>query len=161
MRAMLWAAALMALAILGYGEPSRAADKEEGITAFLRGDYETAFEALEPIARDGDFQAQFLVGEMLLKGLGIEQNMGAAFDWFKLAAEAGHAQAQANLGSMLALGLVRERNMPAAYYWWILSAVWTRTELQSDAFNALSEVASILTEEEKKALGLEAKDAWR
>jgi hypothetical protein len=158
---MLWAATLAAIAILGWADPSRAAGKEEGIAAFLQGDYGSALDVLEPVAREGDFEAQFLVGEMLLKGLGTKQDIGGAFDWYKKAAEAGHAQAQANLGSLMALGLVGERNMPAAYYWWILSAVWTRTELQGDGFSALSEVASILTQEEKRALALEAKQVWR
>ena len=150
-------AALMTTA--GVGRPL-AADLDEGIAAYRAGDYAQAQKKLEPLAQDGDFSAQYYMGEMSLRGQGVELNIDRAFDWFLKAATSGHAQAQANVGSMIALGLGEKRDMATAYYWLILSAVWTDTPLKQNALVALGEVAPLLTPEEKKSLGDVAARVW-
>ena len=51
-------------------------------------------------AEQGDVAAQFNLGWMHHKGLGVAQNHEAARKWYSLAAKQGHADAQFNLGSI-------------------------------------------------------------
>ena len=140
---------------------SSAADRKKGIAAYLDGNYDMAMQELRPVAEEGDLNAQFLVGEMYFKGLGTDRDFAKAFDWYFKAAQSGHAQAQANIGSMIALGLEQTRNMSTAYYWLILSAIWTDTDLKTSAYNALSDVAPLLTPEEKDTIAARASNVWR
>lgn len=78
--AWILSAVLLALA----GRPANA-DFAEGFAAFQAADYEAAWVALEPVAEAGDKRAQFLLGEMLLKGLGREADQFAAAGWFHMA----------------------------------------------------------------------------
>lgn len=55
-------------------------------------------------ARDGDLEAQALLGQILLDGHGIEQDVGLALTWFGIAAERGHAMARNMLGRCLEHG---------------------------------------------------------
>ena len=78
-------AAAIALA-LGLIAPSAAANEfVDGFAAFQAEDYETAWTVLEPVADSGDRRAQFLMGEMLLKGLGREVDPFEAAGWFQKA----------------------------------------------------------------------------
>ena len=100
----IWIALFLALALTGEGR-ALAAGLDDGIAAYRSGDYAKARELLGPLAEKGDYNAQFHMGEMTLKGLGGEASVDDAFGWYLKAATAGHAQAQANVGSMIALGL--------------------------------------------------------
>ena len=105
----IWIALLLALALTGEGR-ALAAGLDDGIAAYRSGDYAKARELLGPLAEKGDYNAQFHMGEMTLKGLGGEASVDDAFGWYLKAATAGHAQAQANVGSMIALGLGEKRD---------------------------------------------------
>lgn len=61
------------------------ADFAEGFAAFQAEDYAGAWTLLAPEAEAGDRRAQFLLGEMLLKGLGREADTFAAAGWFQKA----------------------------------------------------------------------------
>ena len=44
---------------------------EEGLTAYVRGDYETALLCFRPLAEEGNSEAQFNLGNMYDKGKGV------------------------------------------------------------------------------------------
>lgn len=69
-------------------------------------------------ARDGDLEAQALLGQILLDGHGIEQNVGLALTWFGIAAERGHAMARNMLGRCLehGWGCAKDETAAAGHY---------------------------------------------
>ena len=73
-------------------------------SAYQRGFYLTAFALATKQAGLGDIHAQTLLGELYLKGNGVEQDMKEAANWFEIAAEKGDREAQFNLGMLYAQG---------------------------------------------------------
>ena len=61
----------------------------EGLAAYERGDYTTAYEEFLPIAEQGDAFAQFSLGIMYDNGEGVPQDYAEAVKWYRLAAEQG------------------------------------------------------------------------
>ena len=153
------AALTILLSLMTY--TARAADLQKGLDAYSNKDWDLAAKELEPVAIDGNFNAQFLLAELYLRGDGKEQNFERAFHWYFEASKSGHPQAQANAGSLLSLGLGVPREMPTAYYWWILSAIWTKNELTGGAFAALGEVAPLLNAEERELISSSGRAAWQ
>ena len=64
-----------------------------------------ALENLQPEADAGDPVAQYYLGEMHLRGRGVDQNFEQAAAWYEKAAIGGHADAQSAIGSLEMLGL--------------------------------------------------------
>ena len=54
---------------------------------------------------------------MFESGLGVEQNLTEAFNWFSRSAEQGDANGQCNLGRMYASGSGVEMDLVKAYQW--------------------------------------------
>ncbi len=77
---------------------------DEGIAAYLRGDYATAAQEFEKLAEEGHAGAQFNLGVMYYKGEGTPPNYAEAMKWYRRAAEQDHVDAQYNLGFMYANG---------------------------------------------------------
>jgi len=95
-----------------------AADLQKGLAAFNEGDYATAMAECQPLAEEGNVEAQFCVGRMYANGFGVDMNDELALKWYGLAAEAGHAEAQYSLGVMHANGWgVQMNDVPAAGYY--------------------------------------------
>jgi TPR repeat protein len=79
---------------------------QKGLTAYKSGDYATALRELEPLAKQGNADAQSKLGWMYETG-GFDQvpfNNKTAVRWYTLAAKQGNAESQFNLGSMYHLG---------------------------------------------------------
>ena len=74
------------------------ADFQAGQDAYDRGDYETAFKELQPLAKQGNALAQDNLGFLNSKGLGVPQDYTQSREWYRKAAEQGRAIAQHNLG---------------------------------------------------------------
>lgn len=74
--------------------------------------------ALILIAEQGDAQAQFRLGMMYRKGVGVAKNCEKAFKWLKKAAEQGHSNAQILLGTMYDSGEGVEQNEQEALKWY-------------------------------------------
>ncbi len=70
------------------------------MSAYELGDYARAFRMFEPLAADGNANAQFMLGLMHAQGQGIEQNFYEAAKMYRLAGNQGHTGAQVNLGSL-------------------------------------------------------------
>jgi len=76
--------------------PSRT--RHHQTTAVTGNDATTTFQRTLVSAKQGDAGAQFLVGQMYYKGLGVGKNDANAIRWYRLAAEQGNLQAQMRLG---------------------------------------------------------------
>ena len=82
--------------------------------AFQRGYFLTAFALALDRAEDGDAVAQTLLGEILMRGLGVKQDVKAAIDWYGLAAEKKDPEALYALGRIHLEGIGVERDSKAA-----------------------------------------------
>ena len=69
------------------------------------------------LAESGDTGAQFILGFLYFKGLGVPQNYAEAMKWYRKAADQGDDNAQFLLGSMYYLGKGVPRNFIKAYVW--------------------------------------------
>ena len=97
-------------------------DFQDGLDAQERKDYKTAYKLWLPLAEQGNAFAQFNLGLMYAKGLGVPQDYKEAVRWFRLAAEQGHAKAQYNLGLMYYNGQGVPQDYVLAHMWFNLSS---------------------------------------
>lgn len=80
------------------------ADLATGLAAFRAGDYGLALSQLQPLAKQGDAQAQFYVGVAYQKGWGVIADSDKAAAWYRRAAEQGMNKAQHNLALLYLRG---------------------------------------------------------
>jgi TPR repeat protein len=98
------AALVMAFTLLvTSGGASTAQDYQKGLQAYDKGDYATALREWGILAEQGNAKAQFNLGVMYAKGLGVSQDYKEAAKWFRKSAEQGHENAQYNLGLIYGL----------------------------------------------------------
>lgn len=105
-----------ALFVAALTAPAPAQD-DAGLAAYEAGDYESAARIWQDLADQGNTVAQFNLGGMYHKGLGVGQDTATAFRWFRMAAEQGHGSSQYNLGVMFANANGVERDYVKAYLW--------------------------------------------
>jgi TPR repeat protein len=70
---------------------------EDGMAAYNRGDYVPAIQVFRAMARQGNAEAQSLLGVMYRRGQGVKRNSARAFVWFTRAAAHGNAKARTEL----------------------------------------------------------------
>jgi TPR repeat protein len=70
---------------------------EDGMAAYNRGDYVPAIQVFRAMARQGNAEAQSLLGVMYRRGQGVKRNSARAFVWFTRAAARGNAKARTEL----------------------------------------------------------------
>lgn len=99
-----------------------ASELEDGFIAFKAGNYEQALRLWRPIAEKDNADAQYNLGILYMKGLGVEKNEKAAFIWYKRASANGNTDAMYNLGTMYNQGRVVIRSTKDAVKWWKKSA---------------------------------------
>ena len=87
----------MAVAVSSCNQPPPA-QILEGQRAALRGDGQTAYRLLRPLADQGEAEAQFALGLLYYRGLGVTRDPAAAVSWYRKAADQGYAKAQFRLG---------------------------------------------------------------
>ena len=104
------------------GTPAFSADFQKGLTAAQSGDFATALRKWEPLAKQGNADAQYNTGLIFYNGNGLPQNYIIAIKWFSLAAEQGYADAQNNLGFMYDIGLGVSQDYKTAMKWFTLAA---------------------------------------
>ena len=95
---------------------------KEGVAAYRRGDYGTAYREFKAFAERGHAKAQFALGVMYDKGQGVQKNPREAAVWYRKAAEQGNAGAQLNLGVMYDKGRGVPHDYVLAYMWFALAA---------------------------------------
>ena len=81
-----------AIAMQSYGQ-----SLDEGQRLFDAKEYEQAFLILRPLAEEGDPQAQYLLGFMYTKGVGVEEDLHVAARWHTAAADQNHTKAMIQL----------------------------------------------------------------
>ncbi len=81
-----------------------AADFAQGLDALDRGDYGVALREFRPLAEGGNARAEYRLGTMLAKGLGVPRDYKQSVQWLNKAAMRGNAHAQNDLGVLYDLG---------------------------------------------------------
>ncbi|KIC73583.1 hypothetical protein DB44_BC00110 [Candidatus Protochlamydia amoebophila] len=76
---------------------------------------ETLQERLTSLALEGDMNAQFKLGMLLMNG--EKEDCLKGVEWLEIAAEQGQVEAQLTLGKMYQIGLKVERNSLTSLYW--------------------------------------------
>ena len=99
-----------------------AQDFEIGFAAYNAGDYQVAINELLPLAKLGNPEAQFIVGEMYDGAKGVLEDDAEAVKWYHLASGQGHADAQNNLGVKYLDGDGVLQDYVTAYMWLNISA---------------------------------------
>ena len=94
------------------------ADFDEGIVAYQKGDYANALREFTSSARLGCVTAQYNLGFMYAKGLGVSKNYDEAFTWFSRAAKNGDPESQYHLAGMYENGLGVEQDYYQAAKWY-------------------------------------------
>jgi len=105
-----------------FATPVMAGDWEDAVAAFKAGDYQKAFRLNESLAEQGDASAQFNLGWIYHKGLGVTEDDAKAVHWFLKAAEQGFYAAQYNLGRKYQNGEGVPKDDAQAFYWYSKAA---------------------------------------
>jgi hypothetical protein len=108
----------------------------DGFVRYTLRDYARAREILEPLANEGNADAQQLVGSMYANGEGVPQDDVRAAHWFSLAAEQGKVDARFALGIMYRNGAGVPKDRALALIWLRRAA----DQQHADAVNALGEL---------------------
>lgn len=99
------------------------ADFNDGVVAYVMGDYDKAFTTMQSLAETSDHGfAQYYVGMMYLKGQGVEQDYKLAGEWFRKASEKNIPQAQYKLGNLYFTGRGVPKDYEFAYVWYSVGA---------------------------------------
>jgi TPR repeat protein len=97
-------------------------DTAAGLRAFQNKDYATARREWSEAADRGQAEAQYNLGMLYLKGLGVARNPEEAFRWFRLAGEQGQADAAFQVGLMREKGVGVAQDFAQAQVWFTLAA---------------------------------------
>ena len=105
------------------------ADLESGVTAYNKGDYDTARKEFNAAADSKDPMGLHLLASLYYQGHGVEKDLGRAVELFTEAAEKGCKGSQANLGLMYQKGDGVKRDIEKAIYYY--TAAGKQGDLQS------------------------------
>ncbi len=114
-------AAALALT-LGLAASPAFAGYQEGKAAFDKRDFETAWKELDPLAKQGNPDAMFLVGTMHHVGGGTPVSYKDAAEWYRKAADAGKIDAVFTMGVIYEGGIGQPRSITEAFKWYKKSA---------------------------------------
>ena len=95
---------------------------DTGFSCYKKKDYACALKHWEPLANQGDSDAQFNIGVMYANGQGVAKDDEKAVYWYRKAAEQGYVNAQYNLGVMYYNGYGIAKNTSKAFYWESIAA---------------------------------------
>lgn len=133
---------------------------EDAVVAYQAGDYASAYPVFMNMAGAGNSSAETMLGVMYFNGQGVEQNESFAAIWFYKAARKGNPNAHLAFGSLHIRGVGVLQNLGKAYKWLFLAAERGEGEVASEATRLLSEIGTLMSEEERERAISEAK-AWR
>jgi uncharacterized protein len=98
------AGVLLATGLAVGAEITFASPFDDALSAYSRGDYETAMRLFRPLAEQGNADAQANLGFMYQNGQGVPQDDKRAIAWYRKAADQGNDYGQTNLGFMYESG---------------------------------------------------------
>jgi len=90
-------------------------DYETAGSYYDSGDYKTAFRYFYSAANAGSHNAQCVLGNLYLNGIGTEKNHSKALEWYLKAANHGNYIAQYRLGDLYYIGEGVKQNYIKAY----------------------------------------------
>lgn len=96
-----------------------AADFQAGLDAYNKGDFATALKEWQPLAEQGDANAEYNIGLLYARGQGVPQDYAKALAWYQKAAEQDVPAAEYNLGVMYANGQGVTANPAEAKKWFL------------------------------------------
>jgi Sel1 repeat len=108
---------LFLLPVLAFADQLSAGEK-----AYLNDDYQTALKLLQPLADQGNAEAQYDVGTMYKMGWGVKQDYTETAKWFRKAADQGDWEAQHEFGLLYHFGQGVTRDAEEAAFWTELGA---------------------------------------
>jgi hypothetical protein len=133
---------LCALLLLALSAGARA-DFNEGVVAYLTGDYDKAYATMRSLAETTDHAyAQYYVGMMFLKGQGVPQSYEEAGTWFLKAAQQRIPQAQFQLGTLYLNGQGLPRDLEQAYAWFAVGAAHNHQKAKAGLESARSRLSA-------------------
>jgi len=94
---------------------------EEGITAYKNKDYELALKELQPLADQGNPDAQYWLGRMYGEGNGVAKNHEEALRLYILAIRKNHGRSQAQIGVYYLGGLGVPEDKVIAIKWMMIA----------------------------------------
>ncbi len=106
---------------------------QQALMQFNKGHHDRAALLWRLLAKDGNRDAQFALGELYANGdaqAGIDRNLGMAAQWYRRAAKQGHITAQYNLGVFYASGAGVPYDLRQAARWWRLAALQGHIQAQ-------------------------------
>jgi len=119
------------------------ADFNDGVVAYLQGDYQRAYDTMRSLAETTEQPyANYYLGMMYLNGQGVKQDYAEAGKWFRKAAELHIPQAQYKLGWLYMSGQGLPRDFEQAYAWFRVGAAFQHkksVDAIADARQQLSE----------------------
>lgn len=110
----IWLASMCFIALTGQAIADPLSD---AIRVYDTGDYEQAVKLFTPLAKQGNAEAQYVLGIMYRAGRGVTQDFNEARKWYLLAAEQGHPIAQFYLGWIYAKGKGAPKDIVRGYMW--------------------------------------------
>lgn len=103
----------------------------EGKKAYDGGDFTTALQELQPLAKNGDKDAQKIIGDMFANGQGVRKDDATAANGYLKAAIGNHMEAQLRLSDMYSKGNgVQKDDAIAAYWQWKASVAFESLEMK-------------------------------
>ena len=72
----------------------------EGVAALKRGDFRIAYDSFQPLAEQGDSEAQNALGSLYTREGWTGRDIGEAARWYRKAADQGNTRAMYNLGNL-------------------------------------------------------------
>lgn len=120
LKAKAYSLALMLALMLGITEGTSAGPFEDGLNAYQRRDFATAYALLLPLAHEGNSIAQTRIGLMYRNGDGVQQDNFEAMNWYRRAAQTGNGDARHHLAEMYYNGRGVPRDYTRAYMWFTL-----------------------------------------
>jgi len=111
----------LVLSILCLAVPAWA-DFEAGMKAYIREDYAAAVQEWQPLAEQGNAEAQYNLGILYHKGRGVPQDDVQARKWYAKAAAQGLAKAQFSLGTLYFNGEGGPKDYKQALRWFHLAS---------------------------------------
>ncbi len=101
--------------------PALAQSYGDGVAAYSLGRYDKAVEIWRSLA-DSHPDAQFRLGDLYERGIGVARSFDLAAEWYRKAAANGHADAQFSYARLYDMGHGVDKSPEAAWQWYLKAA---------------------------------------